>query len=1143
MVSKNSVEQMLEELWGSNPAFVVPDIVSAVSKAAGAADVPAASSRRSKSVDNPLLRQTLRQELKSRGMLIGADRQPGTAVLTDWQSALDSAMRCFSGRREPQGWKVEILEIDLGGACRFEVTDGKVSEAGVFSFDTKKMQFGLACSCMSKSAECQHCYVAIRELLSQVRNPGSFLEEKLMGCPLKVRKIRQQMDRLQRQFQRLMQTSSPVKSPVDVLVDESARTKYLWNLEWDFVLRRLQLRPVLLNEKKTGGWTKGRELTLEVFLSGPRDAWSELDGSLANLFRTHFDYADALRLLAGSDCFLLNREPAVIEEQQLELFVEEEEEGLRVTSSALRAQIEVGGPMDGQLVLTNSATLLLAWKRGRVVIFRMPQTAAGLLNELNPPPVFPRELFGELLPVLQKLSARIPIHLPASVAGAEVAETVTPAVLMCLRRNAGLDLSLVVEDSHSQLHFPGEGELRRYVEVEGKRVQLMRDSSVEIRMAEDLRGRLKLAGLAQVNPWIFRTANPAEADRILADAAQLVAEGQLKVLWHADSANRVNVLGRVSAANVRVSVTRQRDWFGLQGSCRIGDAEIPLKDILNGLQNRSSGGLVEVSPGKWALMAEELRSALMRLADVSHESRGKLQLDASGARVMEVLERADVRTESDKHWKSCLARLAELEEISPAPPAGLVASLRDYQLEGYRWLSRLSHWGIGGILADDMGLGKTVQTLSLLLTRVESGPTLVIAPTSLGFNWQRECERFTPSMRPILFRESDRLDLKNQVSGGDLVICSYGLALRSVELLKEIEWGTLVLDEAQNVKNSSSKTAMAVRSIPAKWKLALTGTPMENHLGELWSIFHTIAPGVLGSWDQFRRRFAAPIEKERNAERRESLARVIAPFVLRRSKSEVLRELPPRTETNLLVDLTPQERDRYDRMRLATVSELDTLGEQLNQDQRFRVLQMLTRLRQLACHVGLVDETWEGSSSKLQLLMERLEQLKERGSRPLVFSQFTSHLALISKACDAAGISYQYLDGQTTPLQRQQRVEAFQNGEGDAFLISLKAGGTGLNLTAADYVIHMDPWWNPAVEDQATDRTHRIGQTKPVMVYRIIARGTIEEQILALHEEKRDLVDGVLSGADAAARLSTRELADLIRQGPEASVAGISGTV
>jgi SNF2 family DNA or RNA helicase len=333
---------------------------------------------------------------------------------------------------------------------------------------------------------------------------------------------------------------------------------------------------------------------------------------------------------------------------------------------------------------------------------------------------------------------------------------------------------------------------------------------------------------------------------------------------------------------------------------------------------------------------------------------------------------------------------------------------------------------------------------------------------------------------------------------------------------------------------------------------------------------------VLGSWEQFRQRFAQPIEREGSGERRAALARVIAPFLLRRTKQEVLLELPARTEVNLLVELSPEERQCYEQARRLAVAELDELerqdglgpaggaGVDVETDERARgvrsksgkgtrtgagesaavesgvaglggqqlqILALLLRLRQLACHVKLVDGGWSRGSSKLQLLRETLLELRERGHRALVFSQFTKHLDLIRRECEDAGVTYQYLDGSTAAAKRQELVEAFQGGEGDVFLISLKAGGTGLNLTAADYVIHMDPWWNPAVEDQATDRAHRIGQTKPVVVYRMIAKETVEEQILALHEEKRDLVDSVLSGADAAGRLSTEDLAKLIRLG------------
>jgi SNF2 family DNA or RNA helicase len=344
-----------------------------------------------------------------------------------------------------------------------------------------------------------------------------------------------------------------------------------------------------------------------------------------------------------------------------------------------------------------------------------------------------------------------------------------------------------------------------------------------------------------------------------------------------------------------------------------------------------------------------------------------------------------------------------------------------------------------------------------------------------------------------------------------------------------------VLDEAQKIKNAVTKSAQAVRQIEARWRLALTGTPLENHLGELWSIFRSVCPGLLGSWERFRERFAEPIERQKDPHRRRALSRLIRPFILRRTKSEVLEELPQRTEMIRTAEMTKAERQRYEAARLAALADLTGIGDDDggkragNKDRRFEVLAALTRLRQLACHPKLVDDEWPGGSAKLELFMEIVEELRESGHRALVFSQFVQHLSLIRGALDAAGITYQYLDGQTPPKERERRVDAFQRGEGELFLISLKAGGTGLNLTAADYVIHMDPWWNPAVEDQATDRAHRIGQTRPVTVYRLVAKDTIEEQILALHASKRTLVADLLAGTDQAGKLSTVELVALIR--------------
>jgi SNF2 family DNA or RNA helicase len=427
-----------------------------------------------------------------------------------------------------------------------------------------------------------------------------------------------------------------------------------------------------------------------------------------------------------------------------------------------------------------------------------------------------------------------------------------------------------------------------------------------------------------------------------------------------------------------------------------------------------------------------------------------------------------------------------------------------------------------------------VQAIALLLDRARLGPALVVAPTSVCFNWVDELARFAPTLRPIVYAEAaDRAACVAALGKRDVLITSYSLVVRDAERLRGRTFATLVLDEAQAVKNAQTHRARAARSLRAEFRVALSGTPLENHLGELWSLFATVFPGLLGSWDQFRDRFASPIERNQDPEARAALARVIRPFLLRRTKQEVARELPARTEIVVPIALSEQERALYEDARLAAVAELADMKGLRDEQRRFQVLAALTRLRLLASHPRLHDRSSPVASSKLRRLIELVSELRAEGHRALVFSQFTSHLALVREALTEAGIATLYLDGATPAAQRRRTVQAFQAGEADAFLISLTAGGTGLNLTAADYVFHLDPWWNPAVEDQATDRAHRIGQDRPVTVYRLIARGTIEDKILALHADKRALIAGVLEGTSAAARLTTRDLLALISSGPD----------
>ena len=719
---------------------------------------------------------------------------------------------------------------------------------------------------------------------------------------------------------------------------------------------------------------------------------------------------------------------------------------------------------------------------------------------------------------------------PQNLAASCCVEDAPLAILLRSRSDGSLDFGVRVRDSAGALRHPGADPTIVTTERDGKTVQLQRLAESEFQRAKKLIDQL---GVELSEEQWFGSITDFRIGLALIEKLQ-TGDLDVEVLWDKSSEKPVSVLGNLTSKNVRVDITSKRNWFGVTGECDFGKQKLPLADLLEGMGAATvddmQGDYLRVGDGQWARISDKLRARLKRLQDATHQDRKTLKLDATGAPAIRDLLESDVEVKATKAWQKCLDRLQRAEKLDPILPASLDATLRDYQVDGFKWLRRLAEWGVGGILADDMGLGKTLQALAVLLDRSAEGPALVIAPTSVGFNWGREAERFAPDLDVHLYRETEREDFLPSVGPGSLVICSYGLALRDAEALAQVQWSTVVLDEAQAIKNSRSKTSKAIAGLNADWTVALTGTPVENHLGELWSLFHVVSPGVFGGWDQFRKRYATPIEKHNDDESRHSLAERLQPFVLRRTKSEVLTELPPRTEMNLYVDLSPAERAEYEKVRLAALGEVELIESLPTiQDQRFKILALLTRLRQISCHAGLVNKNWTESSAKLDELCRTLESLREEGHRALVFSQFTQHLALIRKQLDQQGFTYEYLDGSTAAKARQQAVDRFQTGTADAFLISLKAGGTGLNLTAADYVIHMDPWWNPAVEDQATDRAHRIGQDKPVMVYRIIAKDTIEEEILALHESKRDLVAGVMQGTEAAAKLTNEDLIRMLR--------------
>jgi superfamily II DNA or RNA helicase len=710
------------------------------------------------------------------------------------------------------------------------------------------------------------------------------------------------------------------------------------------------------------------------------------------------------------------------------------------------------------------------------------------------------------------VAARLTMNLPAELAG-EAVETDAGAHLLLAWEGELLVARIAVRPlpelpwqdpgvGHDHLHA-------RRLDVGGARwVMAVRRLDEERSHAVALAERVGLPA----SGWHHRLPLAAAADLV----GRLAAVG-VAPQWSGPPTRT----SEADATHLRVRVVKTRDWLEVEAGLRIDEHTVALADLLAAA--RSEGRWLKVDGERLVRLSEDLARRVRQLA-----AAGAKAAPAVAPLIDEAVAGLDgTQLDVDRAWQDLHKKLRAAQDFTPRLPTGFTATLRDYQRAGFVWMARLAQWGAGAVLADDMGLGKTVQTIAMLLHRAKLGPALVVCPTSVEGNWCDEIARFAPKLRVQLFR-ADR-DLA-KLAAGDVLLASYGLVQRQAETFASRPFASLVLDEAQHIKNADAKRTHALAAVDAGWRLGLSGTPLENRLDELWSLMNLVVPGLLGTRDRFAHEFADAIETGHDAGKREELRRRIAPFLLRRTKSQVATELPARTDIIHRVDLPPAERELYEGERLRAARELER-SEAVEADRRFAILAALTRLRQLACAPGLVIEGHGAVSAKLDALVDLMEDLRASGHRALIFSQFTRLLDLAGRRLHDAGITTLRLDGTTPAPRRRELVHAFQHGTGDGFLISLKAGGTGLNLTAADYVIHLDPWWNPSAEDQATDRAHRIGQTRPVTVYRLVATGTIEDRILELHREKRDLIDALLAEGDRAGALSSAQLLELIVAG------------
>ncbi|WP_433801532.1 SNF2-related protein [Actinomycetospora sp. CA-084318] len=577
------------------------------------------------------------------------------------------------------------------------------------------------------------------------------------------------------------------------------------------------------------------------------------------------------------------------------------------------------------------------------------------------------------------------------------------------------------------------------------------------------------------------------------------------------------------------------DWFDLGITISAEGREVPFSDVFTALAKGRSHLLLP--DGAYFSLEKPELVALRRLIEEARAMQerpgGPLRLSRYQAGWWEELAGLGVVAREADAWREQVGGLLAAGSLDPAPvPSSLRAELRPYQRAGFEWLAFLARHRLGGVLADDMGLGKTVQALALIAhareTEPDSGPVLIVAPTSVVPNWTAEAARFTPALRVVALTDTLRRrgqDLESVVAGADVVVTSYTLFRLDVEAHEAIGWSAVLFDEAQFLKNRRSKVYSCARRVPAPVKIAITGTPMENDLMELWSLLSITAPGLFPNSEQFRETFAKPIERG-DAELLARLRRRIRPLMLRRTKEQVAPDLPPKQEQVLPVELAPAHQRLYQRVLQRERARILQLLDDVD-DNRIAILASITKLRQLSLHPALIGEDGAGGSAKIDLLVEQLGDVIGGGHRALVFSQFTGFLAHVREALEAAGIAYAYLDG--TTRDRAAAIAGFKDGDAPVFLISLKAGGFGLNLTEADYCFLLDPWWNPATEAQAVNRTHRIGQDRTVMVYRLIAQDTVEEKVRALAQRKAELTAGVMDdGAAFAATLDADDIRALI---------------
>ncbi|MFW7380750.1 MAG: DEAD/DEAH box helicase [Oligoflexus sp.] len=895
-------------------------------------------------------------------------------------------------------------------------------------------------------------------------------------------------------------------------------------------------------------WTLGRRLSWAQYLE-KKELWQESHYRVASHLQTQVqqgrqeiqtDAMAILQTLLQEDLvFWADRpsEPVEFVAETLVLKAEKQGESLRIQPYLGRRLVE---QVDEHLGLL----LVIAKEEGSVYYGETDQKTATLVQQLLLTTAeVPLDQQSVVIDYMLRLSQKkLPVALDENMVIANRAAEDTIVFRLTPFANGPVKLDMLVKPMSEALYFPPANGPEKVLARQGDQAfHVQRDFFREEAQARDLIDRFSLMrfGFRPPSTWYL-----PGIDALLSLLERARSQPHLSIEWPKNDpslAANYQLAAPLDQQKIVLQVGGKKDWLAVQGQIEVEGEEIDLSALIKAL--RDNRQYIELKDGRWSRITDALQQRLEQMQTALSEEDEQLRVDPAAMEELLLMEQAEsllIEQEADK-WRQLRRNFQSLQSLNHSIPTNFQASLRPYQEDGFRWLNRLCAWGMGACLADDMGLGKTVQTLAVLLKHQALGASLVIAPTSVIANWAHEARRFAPDLSLVIYRETDRSAEDVKFQAGQLVLASYGLILRDRERLQQLDWNIVVIDEAQTIKNAKSQTAKAIQSLQWRWCLALSGTPIENHLGDLWSLFRTISPGLLGSWPHFRRAYGFPILAG-DEKSRERLVKKIRPYILRRLKKDYLHELPDKIEIDLRVSLSEDERHIYEALRLDALAQIegdddakeDESAEKKPAGQkRMKILGALTRMRLAICHPQLVKADWQLGSAKLEVLKNLLEPVRGSDQRVLIFSQFTGFLRLVRDFLQEQGIGpVAYLDGQTPADERASLVQRFQNEEFAVFLISLKAGGTGLNLTKANMVVHLDPWWNPAVEDQATDRAYRMGQKRQIMVYRLVTEATIEEQILQLHAEKRQLAQALLSedGAELT-RLDDEQLIDLIKTG------------